>query len=263
MKERDIITINDENGKKIEVEVIAYFELELNHKHYLAYTDDIDSDEEEIEIMVSEVVEVADNQIELEGVDDIEVRAEIDKVLDDILDDYDYEDEFEFDDLVVARRSVRKYKEGEVDEDDLHYMIACALMAPTWKNSETGRYYAALSKEAIKEVYDSLPDFNQNSSKNASYIIATYKKGISGGGSAEGDLWGAYDLGLQNAYLLLKASELGYDTLIMGLRDVDRIRKYFDIPVDEEILSVIAIGIGDEEKRIKPRKEVREVLKIK
>ena len=80
--------------------------------------------------------------------------------------------------------------------------------------------------------------------------------------SQEGDLWGAYDLGLANAYLILKARELGYDTLIMGIRDEKAIREYFDIPEDEILLPVIAIGKGEGEPRANKRKELDEILKI-
>ena len=133
-------------------------------------------------------------------------------------------------------------------------------MAPSWKNSETGRYYVAIEKDTIEQVYNLLPDFNKTASKNAAYIIATYKRGISGNGD---DTWGAYDLGLQNSYLILKAKELGYDTLIMGLRDEEGLRKLFSIPDDEIMLPVIAIGKKDIELVLRPRKQIEEVLKIK
>lgn len=173
----------------------------------------------------------------------------------------------EFNELVKLRRSVRSYRRCDVKKEDLEAIVECALLAPSWKNSETGRYYVALGEEAIEEIYNDLPDFNQNSTKNAAYIIATFKRGISGfsdsEASKEGDIWGGYDLGLQNAYMLLKASELGYDTLVMGLRDEGKIRQYFEIPADEIMLPVIAIGKRAAEADLKPRKTLEEVLKIK
>ncbi len=169
----------------------------------------------------------------------------------------------ELDKLVQIRRSIRAYGEDKVLEDDINTIIECCQLAPSWKNTQTGRYYVALSDEAIHEVFIGLPDFNQNSSKNAAYIVSTYKKGLSGAGSKEGDLWGAYDLGLQNAYLMLKASELGYDTLIMGLRDEDHLRAYFNIPEDEILLPVIAIGKRSKEPNTPVRKHLDEILVVK
>ena len=70
-------------------------------------------------------------------------------------------------------------------------------------------------------------------------------------------------MGLQNSYLILKAKELGYDTLIMGLRDEAKLRQIFSIPDDEIMLPVIAIGKADGELVNRPRKTLTEVLKIK
>ena len=105
-------------------------------------------------------------------------------------------------------------------------------------------------------------------SKNASYIIATYKKNLSGVGYGDKftdnlkNSWGAYDLGLQNSYLILQAKELGYDTLIMGLRDEKALRKYFKIDKDEIMMPVIAIGKKNVKAKLNKRKEVKEVLHI-
>ena len=77
-----------------------------------------------------------------------------------------------------------------------------------------------------------------------------------------GNGWGAYDLGLHDAYLILAAKDAGYDTLIMGLRDAEKIRTILSIPEEEEILSVIAIGKRGEEPALRPRKPLEEIVKI-
>ena len=62
-----------------------------------------------------------------------------------------------------------------------------------------------------------------------------------------GNGWGCYDLGLQNENLVLKAADLGLSTLIMGLREADRLREILNIPETETIVSVIAVGKAAEE----------------
>ena len=168
----------------------------------------------------------------------------------------------EFKELLAKRRSVRAYSEG-ISEEELNRIMEAVLMAPSWKNAQTGRYYAAVTPEAVQEVYDALPGFNQKSTVHAAYIVCTFKKGIVGNPGEGQDLWGSYDLGLQNAYLLLKAKEAGYDTLIMGLRDEEKLREIFQIPEDEILLPVIAIGKAAEEPALRPRKTLAEILKVK
>ena len=77
-----------------------------------------------------------------------------------------------------------------------------------------------------------------------------------------GNGWGAYDLGLHDAYLILAAKDAGYDTLIMGIRDADAIRERLSIPENEEIMSVIAVGKAGEEPALRPRKKLDEVVRF-
>lgn len=176
----------------------------------------------------------------------------------------------EFSILLEERRSIRDYQPNvQISKADIEKMIYAAQQAPSWKNSQTGRYYAAITKEGANQVRDALPGFNSERTQNAAaYIVTTYKTKISGYDGegnptdANGDAWGAYDLGLQNENLLLKARELGYDTLIMGLRDVEALKNLFAIPDDEAIMAVIAVGKRTATPDKPQRKEINEILKL-
>ncbi len=176
----------------------------------------------------------------------------------------------ELDNVIDARRSCRSYQAGRgIADEQIRQIMKAALLAPSWKNTETGRYYVAKSGEAMDKVRASLAPYNQKSTANASaYVVTTFVGKVSGHSpegqpSTElGDEWGAYDLGLQNAYLLLKARELGLDSLIMGMRDAGALREALDIPEDEVIVSVIALGYSDGEIALRPRKAFEEVCRI-
>ena len=45
----------------------------------------------------------------------------------------------EFNELIEARRSVRKYAAGEISQTELEAIVAEALEAPSWKNTEVTR----------------------------------------------------------------------------------------------------------------------------
>ena len=171
----------------------------------------------------------------------------------------------EFMELVNERRSVRAYKDQPVDRALVEEIIRCAQLAPSWKNSQTGRYYVALDPEAQAKIRVCLPAYNQKSSAHAALIVTAYEKGVSGFNGEEkvnelGDQWGAYDLGLQNMLLCLKARELGLDTLIMGIRDGEAIRAAAQIPDTQAVFAVIALGYRDQDPAARPRKAVEEVV---
>ena len=172
----------------------------------------------------------------------------------------------EFSELILARKSIRKY-EGGIDHDALAGILKEARRAPSWKNQQTARCYAVETPETLEAFRAAgLPSFNQNSSAKAALIVTTYVKdivGFSDGAPVNeiGNCWGAYDLGLHDAFLILAAKNAGYDTLIMGIRDADAIRAKLCIPANEAIMSVIAIGKAAEDPAPRPRKEQDEIVK--
>ena len=77
-----------------------------------------------------------------------------------------------------------------------------------------------------------------------------------------GEGWGFYDLGLHNENLLLKARDLGLDTLVMGIRDAEKLRSVLSIPEEEVIVAVIAVGYRAVNPDMPKRKEVAEIAKF-
>lgn len=176
----------------------------------------------------------------------------------------------DLDKVLESRRSVRKYDATkQVTEKDLETIIEAAIQAPSWKNSQTARYYAVLDKDVHNRIADeALPEFNAKSASGAALIITTFVKNRSGfdrEGNPEnecGNGWGYYDLGLHNANLLLKAKDMGLDTLVMGIRDGVKIREILNIPENEIIVSVISIGYSENEASKPKRKRAEDILKI-
>ncbi len=177
----------------------------------------------------------------------------------------------EFKELIEARRSIRAYAENvTVTADDIKSMISAAQQAPSWKNSQTGRYYAVISPEMIAKVQsECLPEFNQNNSRNAgALIVAAYvanRSGFDRDGNPTnecGNEWGAYDLGLQNQNLILAARDSGFDTLIMGIRNAEKLCEMLGIPEDQHVMSVIAVGKRAAEPQKPERKNTEDIVKM-
>jgi len=176
----------------------------------------------------------------------------------------------EFNTVIQARRSIRKYHNKEVNHSLIEEMIQSAIMAPSWKNSQTARYHVVTKDEILARIKDDcLPTFNAENVKNAPVLIVTsfirdcsgYEK--TGQPSNElGNYWGCYDLGLHNQNLILKATELGLGTLIIGIRDEERLRKLLNIPTTEIIISVIAVGYPDIFPKAPKRFQVSDITKF-
>ena len=176
----------------------------------------------------------------------------------------------EFQKLIEKRRTVRKYAEGNtVTKEDILAMVKAVQEAPSWKNSQTGRYYCVMDGADVARFrQECLPEMNAGKCENAVLIISTFvhdRAGFQKDGTADNELgngWGCYDLGLQNENLVLKAAELGYGSLIMGIRNADKIRDFLEIPQEETVVAVIAVGVPGEQPDRPKRKEVEEIVKF-
>ncbi len=175
----------------------------------------------------------------------------------------------EFKDIVNKRRSIRKYKTDKVERALIDECIACAIDAPSWKNSQTARYYVIESEEMLKAFKEAaLPAFNANNVKDAPVlVVSTFVKNRAGferdgtPTNEAGQGWGYYDLGLHNANFVLKATELGLGTLVMGIRDEAKIRELLNVAENEIIVAVIGLGYPDIEPDKPKRKTVEDITK--
>jgi nitroreductase len=147
-------------------------------------------------------------------------------------------------------------------------MVDAASLAPSWKNSQVTRYYAVKTKEVKDKFVELVPDMNKPATDSASVIIVSTvvkkRAGYNREGVAEtfkGDGWEMYDCGQSNIIFCLKAHELGYGTVIMGYFDAEGIQKLIGIPETEEVSSVIALGIPDEDPQMPKRKGADVILK--
>ena len=177
----------------------------------------------------------------------------------------------EFQKLLEERRTVRKYSaDGQITREQVEKLIQAAQEAPSWKNSQTGRYYCVLSEEITGKIrQECMPGANNAvKAEHAALIVTTFvhdRAGFQTDGTPDNELgngWGCYDLGLQNENLILKAAEMGLGTLIMGIRDADKIRQILNIPETETIVSVIAVGKPAEEPLRPKRKDIAEIAKF-
>lgn len=87
MNNREMINIIDETGVAKQVEVVAYFNLKLNGKDYLIYTENKTDPSGNVEVYTSEVVTNSDGSATLASVTDEAIWVEIKKVMLDIAKD--------------------------------------------------------------------------------------------------------------------------------------------------------------------------------
>ena len=173
-----------------------------------------------------------------------------------------------FDDVIKTRRSVRSYDATKtISEAEVRELLTSAQEAPSWANQQPTKYYVAQSAAMVDSVKNYIGGNRRNVEGAPVLIISTFERGKSGffrenPANELGDLWGAYDNGLANCYLILMARAMGFDTLIMGMRDSDALRRLFGIPESETITAVISLGYRSGEPRQPQHKNLDDIVKF-
>lgn len=168
---------------------------------------------------------------------------------------------------IYSRRSIRNFTEQPVPREVLEDVIADAAYAPSWKNTQISRYIAVEGREAIDALARDYAPFNAKTVSTAPLLIVqTFIKNRSGyerDGSFttdRGEGWQMYDCGIAAQTFCLSAHDHGLGTVIMGIFDRLALEKYLNVPEDQEIAALIAVGYPAEEPKAPRRKDVATLL---
>ena len=169
---------------------------------------------------------------------------------------------------IKGRRSIRRYNAERIERSVLEDIISTASFSPSWKNTQITRYIAIEDTSIIQEIADKFtPEFNSNIIKQVSTLMAvTFIKnrcGFERDGSystKKGDRWQMFDVGIACQTFCLAAHEKGLGTVILGLWDEDGITELLDIPENQELAALIAIGYPADTPLAPKRKSVEDLL---
>lgn len=168
---------------------------------------------------------------------------------------------------ILTRRSIRKFTEQPVPHDVLEEVIAAAAYAPSWKNTQISRYIAIEGREAIDALAKDYAPFNARTLSTAPLLIAQTcikkRSGYERDGSFttdRGDGWQMYDCGIAAQTFCLSAHDHGLGTVIMGIFDRPALEKYLNVPENQELVALIAVGYPDEQPDAPRRKGVGDLL---
>ncbi len=175
-------------------------------------------------------------------------------------------------DCIKTRRSIRSFTEQQVSEEVIKEVVDLARFAPSWKNSQTPRYYVVQDSKLKRHLAEGCMmgfTYNTNTlSKAPAIVVLAYVEkrcGYERDGSfttAKGDRWEMFDAGIAAQTFCLAAHEKGLGTCIMGIFDEEDIAEAISLPEGQRVGAVIALGYADGEPQAPARKEVDELVKF-
>ncbi|MBO5918521.1 MAG: nitroreductase family protein [Oscillospiraceae bacterium] len=174
----------------------------------------------------------------------------------------------ELKECIFTRRSVRRFDARPVPHEVLEQVVAQAAYAPSWKNTQISRYIAIEDRSVLDAICrDFLPEHNANIVSGAPLLIAqTFIKGRSGferDGSyttERKDGWQHYDCGIAAQTFCLAAHDAGLGTVIMGIFPHEELGAFLNVPEEQELMALIAVGYPAEQPNAPKRKDVETLL---
>lgn len=155
----------------------------------------------------------------------------------------------ELQEAIDTRRSVRKYDEYYVSDDELKKILDAARQAPSWSNTQVWEFIVVRDKELIEKVVSTYSEKNpaKRGSLSASALIVACARTDKSGCYNDKQMtkfssWFMFDLGLAVQNLCLKAHEMNLGTVIVGLMDHDACKNVLSVPEGYEVVAVIPVG---------------------
>ena len=149
-------------------------------------------------------------------------------------------------DPVVARRSIRRYTDEDVSEEDVQYLLEAAMAAPSAGNQQPWHFIVIRERATL----DAIAEVHPYAKMLARAPLAFAVLGDSSAEKHEG-YW-VQDCSAATQNILVAATSRGIGTVWIGVypRDerMEEMRRVLEVPDDIEPFAFIGIGHPAEEK---------------
>lgn len=172
---------------------------------------------------------------------------------------------------IVKRRSVRSFSTESVSRDLIKEIIEVCKYYPSWKNSQTSRFYVVDDKDTILKIADEGTFGKGHNEKIISncpaLLVLVTKRGLSGvhgdNNISKNHNWEVFDSGIAAQTFSLTAFEKGLGSVILGIFKDDVIANICNIKDDEFVSALIPFGFPENTiSKDGVRKPLEEILKF-
>ncbi|HEB30859.1 MAG TPA: NAD(P)H nitroreductase [Spirochaetes bacterium] len=160
--------------------------------------------------------------------------------------------------ILKKRRSVRKYKKIEIEDEKIDLLVQAALLSPTSRNLQPWEFVAVTDRDILEKLSHSKED-GSGFLKNAPLgIVVTADPDKS-------DVW-VEDASIASIIIQLTAESVGLSSCWIQIRKrmhnnsvtaEQYVRNILNIPENRDVESIIAVGYSDETARARTGKNLK------
>ena len=152
-------------------------------------------------------------------------------------------------DVMLQRRSIRRYTDEPVPEEKLEKILQAGLLAPTSKNRRPCEFYVVKDRETL-DALSNVKVANGEMLRKATAAIVVF------GDTNKADTW-IEDSSIALAFMHLMAKDQGVGSCWVQMhlrkdsdgRDAeDNVREIMDVPDSYRIVGILSLGMPAEER---------------
>ena len=170
--------------------------------------------------------------------------------------------------VIKERRSIRKFEQKAVKEEDLNQILEAVRWAPSWTNCQPWELIVVKDQAVKEKLQASLPPKGNPAIKaivQAPVLLVLCGKTKTSGyykgepSTKLGD-WLMFDLGIAAQNICLSAHSLGLGTVIVGLFDHDKANEAVNVPDGFQLVAMIPVGYPAKSSSAPPRRDAGEFI---
>lgn len=148
---------------------------------------------------------------------------------------------------IENRRSIRKYKPSNIQNEHLKKILEAARLAPSAGNRQPWCFIVVGSPERKKLLAEAAR--NQMFLADAGVIIVALAD------PEASSKWCKQDVMIAVEHMVLASIGLGYGTCWIGAFEEEQVKQLLGIPERIAVVALLPIGVPDEKPQPKPRKD--------
>lgn len=158
---------------------------------------------------------------------------------------------------ITERKSIRKYKDIEVEDEKLQKILESARIAPSAANRQEWKFLVVKNQETRDKLVEAAN--GQKFVAEAPITIvacSTESERIMPCGQH------AYtvDLSIAVSFMILGATELDLGTCWLGAYDEEKIKEILGIPEEIRVPAMFTLGYTGENPAPRPRKDIKDIV---
>jgi len=161
---------------------------------------------------------------------------------------------------IRKRRSIRRYEEKDISDEQVRAVLEAARCAPSWANKQGWQLMVMRDADKREKVSGVLGGNPASKAVAQAPVLLVVCMDPAASGVMKGKEYYMADAGILMDHLMLEAAELGLGTVFIGSFDENGVREVLGVPDDYRIVAMTPLGYPAKMPGERPRNELDDMV---